>query len=98
CRECSYRRTAIHARSAVTAYFIDTNVFLRHLLNDDPVLSPAAREIIRTIEEDGVIGWTSDLVIAELVFVLSSKRLYNQPRAAIAEHLLPLIHLASLKL
>lgn len=79
-------------------YFLDTNVFLRHPLNDDPVLSPKARRILEAIEQGTIEVWTSDLVIAELVFVLSSKRAYNQRPREIADQLLPLIALPRLKL
>ena len=82
----------------MTSYFVDTNVFLRHLLNDDPTLSSAAREIILAIEQGHLTAWTSDLVIAELVFVLSSKQLYSHTAEAIAAQLLPLIRLPNLKL
>jgi len=48
----------------VTAYFVDTNVFLRHLLNDHPVHSPVARAIILAIEQEQITAWPSDLMIA----------------------------------
>jgi predicted nucleic acid-binding protein len=82
----------------VTSLFIDTNVFLRYLLDDDPILSPAAREVFEAIEGGSLHAWTSDLVVAELVFVLSSKRQYAQPAEAIARALLPLLQLPNLKL
>lgn len=82
----------------MTEPFIDTNIFLRHLLNDDPVASPACFELIRRIEQGTLAAWTSDLVIAELVWVLSSKRLYNFSREDIREVLLPIINLPGLEL
>jgi len=78
--------------------FLDTNVILRHLLNDDPVQSPACFALIAAIEENKVSAWTSDLVIAEVVFVLANKKTYNLSREAIRDRLLPLIHLRGLKL
>lgn len=78
--------------------FLDTNILLRHLLNDDPVQSPAARSLIEAIEQGRETVWTTDLTIAEAVFVLSSKRTYNLPRAEIAAAILPVIGLPGIKL
>jgi predicted nucleic acid-binding protein len=82
----------------VTPRFLDTNVFLRHLLNDDPRQSPACFALIQAIEQGRLRAWTSDLVIAELVFVLSNKRMYNLPRDNIRDLLLPLIGLPGIEL
>lgn len=78
--------------------FLDTNIFLRHLTNDDPVRSPACFALIQAIEQDRLEAWTSDLVIAEVVFVLSNKRTYDLEREIIRDLLLPLINLPGLKL
>lgn len=82
----------------MTRYFLDANVFLRHLLDDDPTRSPVAHALFRAVEQGRVDAWTSDLVIAELVFVLSSKRTYSVPPRQIANTLLPLLALPHLKL
>jgi len=79
-------------------HFLDTNVVLRHLLNDDPAQSQAARHLFERIETGDIVVWTSELVIAEVVFVLSNKRTYNLPPGRISELLLPLIDLPNLKL
>ena len=78
--------------------FLDTNIFLRHLLNDDPNKSPACFALIQAIEQRQLVAWTSDLVVAELVWVLSSKRHYSLPRQRIRQLLLPLISLPNLRL
>ncbi len=82
----------------MSAPFLDTNVILRHLLNDDPAKSPACFALIQALEQGRLTAWTSHLVIAEAVFVLSSKRTYNLPREQIRDRLLPLIHLPGLKM
>lgn len=79
-------------------YFLDTNILLRHLLNDDAVLSPRARDMLAAIEQGSLTAWTSELVIAEVVFVLSGKRTYNMTPSEIAQLLLPIIRLPHLKL
>jgi predicted nucleic acid-binding protein len=78
--------------------FLDTNILLRHLLNDDPIQSPAALTLIQAIEQGRVNAWTSDLVIAEVVFILANKHTFNLSRDAIRDLLLPLINLPGLKL
>lgn len=71
--------------------FLDTNVFLRHLRQDDPVLSPKATAIFSRVEQGEFRVRTSDTVIFETVFTL--QRSYKQPRDRIAEALLPLIEM-----
>lgn len=78
--------------------FLDTNIFLRHLLNDLPDQSAACRELIRSIEDGHIVAWTTDLVIAEIVFVLANPKTYDVSRAGIRDLLLPLINLAGLKI
>lgn len=71
--------------------FLDTNVFLRHLRQDDPILSPKATAIFSRIEQGEIRVRISDVVIFETVFTL--QRSYKQSRKRIAEALLPLIEL-----
>ena len=78
--------------------FIDSNIFLRHLLKDHSEQSPACFALIRDIEQGREQVWTTDLVVSEIVFVLSSKKLYNLDRERIRELLLPLIELRGIKL
>src|SRR3954453_19283145 len=80
------------------AIFLDTNIFLRHLRNDHPEWSSACQQLFKEIEAGKRSAWTTDLAIAEIVFLLESKKHYNQPRAAIAEALLTLLSLRHLKL
>ncbi len=82
----------------MSTYFLDTNILLRHLLNDDPVHSSKALAIIQAIEAKKCTAWTTDLVVAEVVFVLSSKRSYNQTPQQIADAFLPLFKLPSLRI
>ena len=61
---------------------LDTNVLLRYLVQDDPVQSPRATEIIsrRLTEEEP--GFVSLVTILEVVWVLKS--LYKRSREEIA--------------
>lgn len=78
--------------------FLDTNIFLRHLLNDVPTQSEAANRLFTEIENGSVSGWTTPLVISEIVFVLENRKTYNVSRVALRDNLLPLIALPQLKL
>ena len=55
---------------------VDANVLLRYLLNDHPVMSPMAREIIQTGAQ------TPPGILAEVVYVL--KGVYKVDRRSIA--------------
>ena len=71
--------------------FLDTNILLRHLLDDHPEQSPRATAYLARVERGEVQAQLSDLVIFETVFTL--QRHYHQPKAKIREVLLPLIEL-----
>src|SRR5437868_6013136 len=71
------------------APFVDSNVFLRHLLDDHPVHSPASLALMEALERKERVAWTTDVVVAELVWVMSARDTYNLPRERIRELLLP---------
>lgn len=52
--------------------FIDTNIFLRYLTGDDPVKYDRCREIFKKTVEGKTDLATSGIVIAELIWTLSS--------------------------
>lgn len=58
-------------------YLLDTNVLLRHILNDHPRLSSQASTYFQQAEKDKVIINITDLSLAELIWVLKS--VYHQP-------------------
>ncbi len=78
--------------------FVDINIFLRHLLDDVPTQSAAARGVFTAIEQRSILAWTSPLVIAEIIFVLDNPKTYAVPRAVLRDQLLPLLSLPNLKL
>jgi uncharacterized protein len=81
-------------------YFLDTNIFIRHLTRDVPEKAAACEALFQSIEAGDLQAWTSDLVVAELVFVLGAKEGngYGLRRQAIAQGLLPLLALPGLLL
>jgi len=76
--------------------FLDTNIFLRHLRQDDPIRSPKATAILARIELGELVVRTADTVIFETVFTL--QRGYHQARPQIAAAVLPLIELPGIVL
>jgi len=52
--------------------FVDTNIFLRLLTNDDPRKADACEELFRKAINDKIDLFTTELVIAEIIWVLES--------------------------
>ena len=77
---------------------IDTNVFLRYILDDLPHQSAACRALFTAIAEERLVAWTTDIAIAEAVFVLTGPRTYAFARQHVRDALLPLIELPHLKI
>ena len=76
--------------------FLDTNVLLRHLLQDHPEQSPEATAYLARIENGEVRVRIAETVIFETVFTL--QRQYGHPKAAIRDALVPLIELPGIEL
>lgn len=79
--------------------FIDTNVFLRYLTGDDPKKAQACFELFQRADRKEVTLTTSEAVIAEIVYVLSSSRqLYTLSREEIRARLYPLLSMRGLRI
>ena len=78
--------------------FLDTNIILRYLLRDDELKAQRCLELLEKVERREIILYTTDLVIAETVWVLESPSTYNLPRERIRDLLLPIILLPGLRL
>jgi predicted nucleic acid-binding protein len=76
--------------------FLDTNVLLRHLRQDDATLGAKATAIIRRIEGGELQCRTTDTVVFEVVFTLH--RTYKLSPERIAAHLLPVLDLPGILL
>ncbi len=79
-------------------FFVDTNIFIRYLTKDDPEKAAACYRLFEQAKQGEVEITTSESVLAEVVFILSSKRLYNLGRQDVRVRLYPLLMLAGLKL
>ena len=68
---------------------VDANIIVRFFLNDHSTLSPKAQSIIQQAEKGNYALFIDEVVVAEIVWVLSS--FYNITREAIGKRLLSLV-------
>jgi predicted nucleic acid-binding protein len=78
--------------------FVDANIILRYLTQDDPVKAHACFEFFRRLEHGEDEATTCEAIIAEVVYVLGSPRLYHLTPDEIRARLAPLLALKGLKL
>ena len=82
--------------------FLDANVFLRYLIQPDSPRNQTRHEIatalFEAIERGDEEATTSEAVLAEVAFVLASKRQYNLPARDIVAYLTPILRLRGLRL
>src|SRR5690349_12639371 len=78
--------------------YFDTNVIIRFLTKDDPAKAARAYAFLQAVEREEEIVTTTGEVIAEVIYVLSSKNYYSYPRAEVVKKLLPILQLKGFKL
>jgi len=78
--------------------FIDANMFLRYLTRDDPAKAERVKDLLERAQRGEVTLLCTETIIAELVFMLSSPRIYRLPRQQIRTLLLPIVTLKGLRL
>lgn len=66
----------------MTRVFVDTNLFLRYLTNDDPAKADRVERLLDQAQDGKVRLVTAEMVIAEIVWVLESY--YGLGRAEVA--------------
>lgn len=72
---------------------LDTNILIRFLTGDDPKKQAAAAALFERVERGEVRVAAPDTVIADAVFVLASRGIYNLPRPHVQALLTPLLRL-----
>jgi predicted nucleic acid-binding protein len=77
----------------MSAAFIDTNIIIRFLTGDDQKKQEAAAMLFQRVEEGSLTIAAPEAVIADAVYVLSSKRLYHLDRTKVSALLTPLVRL-----
>lgn len=65
----------------MTYPLLDTDVIVRFVTGDDPLKQAAAATLFQEIADGALTLVAPVTVIADAVFVLSSRRLYHLPRA-----------------
>lgn len=76
--------------------FLDTNIIIRAITKDDPLSGQACEQLLRRVKHGQEQLTTTESVIAEAVYVLSSAKWYNLPRAEIVAKLRPIVQLRAL--
>ena len=52
--------------------FLDTNIFIRYLTNDDPVKADRVEKLLKEASAGKILLVTTEMVIAEIVWVMES--------------------------
>ncbi len=82
----------------MTIPFLDTNIIIRYLTQDNQQQAEKAYRIFQQLEAGTATATTCEAVIIEAVHVLSSKALYILPRPDLRTHLTTVIAFKGLKL
>src|SRR5947209_10868222 len=80
----------------MTVSVLHTSVIIRLLTGDHPARQARATAIFERIERGELTVQAPVAVIADAVYVLASKRLYNLPQEEVAALLTPLVRLPGL--
>lgn len=78
--------------------FLDTNVFLRYLTRDDEAKASRCFAFFQQLKSGAAEATTSEVIIAEVVYVLSARNHYHLAPAEIRDRLLPMISVKGLTL
>jgi uncharacterized protein len=79
-------------------HFIDTNIFIRYVTKDDPAKAQACFALFKRARDNQAALTTTEAVITEVVYVLSSKKTYGLARDEIRARLNPLLSVQGLRL
>lgn len=71
---------------------------MRFFTGDDPDKGQRAFGLLQRVEQGELVAATSEGVILEIIFVLSSKHTYNRPRGEIRQKLSDVLSLRGLRL
>jgi predicted nucleic acid-binding protein len=74
-------------------HYLDANVIISFLTGDDPKRQQACNFLFEQIEKGEQRVFIPDVVIAEVVYVLSSPRTYHHTHQEVAELLTPILTL-----
>ena len=75
---------------------VDANVFIRAITFDNENMGNAARRLFRKIQSGVLVVQTTDLIISEVVYVLTSKSLYQYSREQAAKSIIVFVCLENI--
>jgi predicted nucleic acid-binding protein len=78
--------------------FLDANIFLRYLTRDDEAKADACFRLFQRLKSGQERATTSEVIIAEVVYVLAARALYNLRPDEISARLRPLLAVRGLKI
>jgi predicted nucleic acid-binding protein len=78
--------------------FLDTNIILRYLTKDDPIKAAACFALFQRLQNGTEEATTSEVLLHEALYVLTSSRYYHLTHADAAARLRPIVALRGLKL
>jgi uncharacterized protein len=78
--------------------FVDTNVFVRYLSGEETNLTQIARDVFDPTNGNGSFFTTNDAVIAEVIYVLTSPKLYKLNRNDVVNRLQAVLQLLACRL
>ena len=81
----------------MNSIILDTNIILRFITADDKEKQEKTARLFEKIKESKITAFIHDVIFAETVFVLVSKKLYNLPKSKIQALLLPIVNLTNIK-
>ena len=76
--------------------FVDTNIFLRYLINDDVSISDKIEDVFKKASSGKILLITGSLVIIEIIFVLDSY--YDKPKKDIETAVLKIMNTKGLEI
>lgn len=76
--------------------FIDSNVFIRLICEDSDELTQKAKDFIKKIMTQNLDCLVEDSVVAEVLFVATSKKLYAHSRIDVVSRFLPILRLSNI--
>ena len=76
---------------------IDTNIIIRLLTADDKIKQEKSARFFENIKIGKTTAFIHDVIFAEIIFVLVSKKLYSLSKRKIQALLLPIVNLTNIK-
>ena len=78
--------------------YLDTNIIVCYLTQDDPEKAAKAYSFLQEVEQGARTVAMTETALVEVIYVLSSKKLYHLSRSEIVKRLLPIVMLKGLRI